>query len=286
MFLKNYRMKKYFIFFLLLFAIIQFSFGQPLDVMTYNIKYDNPNDGENSWENRKKDMAKLLEKYHPQVIGTQEGLYHQLTYLDSCLTDYSFAGVGRKDGKNDGEFSAIFYDSTKITILSQNTFWLSETGDTASIGWDAALERICTYALFEWKKSKQKFWVFNAHFDHVGETARTMSAGLILKKVEEVNSKNLPLIVMGDLNSEPSSEAIVTFNSKLQDGRAISEETPSGPFGTYNDFKTEVTEEKRIDYIFVSGIKVISYKHIDDRKKNGYQISDHFPALMKATFNN
>ena len=277
-------MTKYLIFILLVFVSLSYSNSQALDVMTYNIKYDNPADGENSWGNRKQEMVKLLQKYHPQVIGTQEGLYHQLTFLDSCLTDYTFAGVGRKDGKKEGEFSAIFYDSTKIKLISQNTSWLSESGDTASIGWDAALERICTYVLLEWKANNQKFWVFNAHFDHVGETARTMSAELILKKIEEVNSENLPKIAMGDLNSEPGSEAIAIFNSQLQDGRKISETNPTGPFGTFNDFKTDVSDEKRIDYIFVSGFKVISYKHIDDRKKNGFQVSDHYPVLMKAEF--
>jgi len=278
-------MKKYFILSLLFIVPFQYTHSQTIDFMAYNIKYDNPNDGENSWGKRKTEMAGLLQKYHPQVIGTQEGLYHQLEYLDSSLVNYTYFGVGRTDGKMKGEYTAIFYDYTLLSVIIEKTFWLSESGDTASVGWDAALERICTYGLFEMKKSKQKFWVFNAHFDHVGESARTMSAELILKKIKEVNTENLPVIMMGDLNSEPGSQAIQLINSQLLDGRAISEETPSGPVGTFNDFKTEVTEEKRIDYIFVSGFKVVSYKHIDDRKKNGLQVSDHYPVLMRATIN-
>lgn len=278
-------MKKYFIVFLLITTSFQFSISQTIDFMTYKIKYDNPNDGENSWKNRKAEMAALLQNYHPQVIGTQEGLYHQIEYLDSCLVDYSFVGVGRKDGKKEGEFAAVFYDSTQLSLFSQNTFWLSENGDTASVGWDAALERVCTYVLFGWKESGQKFWVFNAHFDHVGETARTNSAKLILNKIADVNTENLPVIVMGDLNSEPNSKAISVFKSQLQDGREISETIPSGPFGTFNDFKTLVTEENRIDYIFVSGMKVISYKCIADRKQNDFHVSDHFPVLIKAEYN-
>ena len=279
-------MKKYFILILLIFLSLQYLYSQTLEVMTYNIKYDNPNDGENSWDFRKAEMATLLQKYYPHVIGTQEGLYHQLVYLDSCLVNYCFVGVGRKDGQKGGEFAAIFYDSTKIKLLSQNTFWLSESGDTASVGWDAALERICTTALFEWKETKQKFWVFNAHYDHIGEKAREMSSELILERIKKVNSEKLPLILIGDLNSEPKSQAIAVLNSQLKDGRLISKKKPSGPYGTFNDFKKEITEEKRIDYIFISGFKVLTYKHIDDKKENGFQVSDHYPVLMKAEFIN
>jgi endonuclease/exonuclease/phosphatase family metal-dependent hydrolase len=277
-------MKKYFTFILLSFTIIQLSLSQTLDIMTYNIRYDNPSDGENKWDSRKDEMNALLNYYHPAVIGTQEGMYHQLTYLDSLLTEFTYIGVGRKDGKKQGEYTAIFYDSTLLSVIFENTFWLSETGDTGSVGWDAALERICTFALFELKEPKKRFWLFNAHFDHVGIQAREQSAYLILNKIEKLNAENLPVIMLGDFNSEPSSKPIEAFSESLNDAREISDKPFYGPTGTFNDFNTSKVIDMRIDYIFVSGFAVNSYAHIDDRKKNNYYVSDHLPVLVRVEF--
>lgn len=123
--------------------------GQPFSVMTYNIKYDNQQGGQDSWESRRDKMVLQLQHYQPAIFGIQEGLVHQLAFLDSALYRYAYTGVGRDDGRDGGEFSAIFYDSTSFELLESNTFWLSETPDTISVGWDAALERICTYGLFQ-----------------------------------------------------------------------------------------------------------------------------------------
>ncbi|MEM8889234.1 MAG: endonuclease/exonuclease/phosphatase family protein, partial [Bacteroidota bacterium] len=140
--------------------------------MTYNLRYDNPNDGENRWDLRKEFLRDQLKFFEPDVMGIQEGLKHQLDYLDGELSAYSYIGVGRDDGKEKGEYTAIFYKADKLSLIRQSTFWLSESPDEISVGWDAALERICTYALFEEKAGGAKFYVFNTHFDHRGEKAR------------------------------------------------------------------------------------------------------------------
>ncbi len=178
-------------------------YGQEMTVMSYNIKYDNVNDTVNNWNNRKQAMVRLIKHYNPQVFGTQEALYYQTTYLDSSITCYAYVGIGRDDGTQKGEYTAIHYDSTKLKVLATDTFWLSKTPDKVSVGWDAALERICTYALFQNSITKNRFYVFNTHFDHVGKTARAKAAQLIISKIRELNTQKLPCILMGDLNLTP-----------------------------------------------------------------------------------
>lgn len=161
---------------LLLFFSLSKLCGQEIKVMTYNIKYDNVNDTVNNWNDRKEKLVELIKHYGPSFIGMQEALHRQVAYIDSSLTDFSYIGVGREDGKVQGEYSEIHYDSTRYKVLEHKTFWLSETPDKVSVGWDAALERICTYGLFEDLNSGKKLWVFNTHFDHRGKTAREKSA--------------------------------------------------------------------------------------------------------------
>lgn len=266
----------------ILIMMYQKPMAQSLKVMTYNIRLDVPKDGENNWDHRKESVVELLNFYHPDIFGIQEGLPHQVHYLDSALTDYSYFGVGREDGKDKGEFSALYYDTNRVKLIRQSTFWLSPTSDKVSVGWDAALPRICTYGLFEDTTTKKKFWVFNTHFDHIGVLARKNSASLIIKKVEEVNTDNLPVVVMGDLNSEPDSEPIKTFNDAFTDAASISKKAPYGPEGTFNGFDIEQLLTRRIDYIFVKGMEVQSLHQIDDRKKNNYYVSDHLPVMAEV----
>ena len=254
--------------------------GQCITVMSYNIRYDNYNDGENRWDMRKASMIEMIEQYHPEIIGIQEGLLHQVQFLDSNLRSYKYIGVGRDDGINKGEFSAILYDTTKFSALISSTFWLSGTPGSVSVGWDASMERICTYGLFLQNESKQKIWVFNTHFDHMGKLSREKSAKLILKTIRKINRKGLPVILMGDLNSLPESQAIKIINRKLSDAYLLSENPPE-PKGTYNGFNPENTLDKRIDYIFLSGFEVELFKHINDRRKDNYFISDHLPVFAK-----
>jgi len=253
--------------------------GQKSKVMSFNIRYDNKWDKENSWDLRKDNIIKLINNYEPSILGTQEGLFNQVSYIDSSLSDYKYIGIGREDGVAAGEYCAIFYKTTKYKIISHSTFWLSETPDLISVGWDAALERICTYGLFEDLKTKKRIYIFNAHFDHQGKLAQKQSAKLILKKIKEINTKNLPIVLMGDLNVTPEESPIEIIEDQLSDALKISEKPLYGPTGTFNGFKNEACI-KRIDYAFTKKIKILSYSHIDDRLNNNKQISDHYPVLM------
>jgi endonuclease/exonuclease/phosphatase family metal-dependent hydrolase len=254
--------------------------GQSLEVISFNIRYDNPGDGLDRWDRRKGAVANLLYYYSPVVFGLQEALNHQLEYIDNRLTTYTYVGVGRDDGAEKGEYSPVFYDSTRLKVLQQATFWLSEHPEEISVGWDASMERICTYALLEEKGSLQKFWVFNTHFDHRGDTARFKSAELILKKISALNQGNYPVILMGDFNATPDSPPIKAIVAQIQDAAMIAEQPLYGPLGTFNGFDKAAPLEDRIDYIFTSGVSVDKYAHLDDRYGDHRFISDHLPVYV------
>lgn len=262
---------------LLLLLCTSAAFGQSF--MTYNLRYDNPNDGINKWVLRKDQVRELIVNYSPDIFGTQEGLHHQLEYLDDHLEKYSYLGVGRDDGKREGEYCAIFYNHDKYKVLEESTFWLSTTPEEISVGWDAVLERICTYALFEDKKSGKQFLVFNAHFDHVGKKAQYESAKLIVEKIKKRNQKNIPVILMGDLNLKPESEAIQFLAKNLLDSHLQTDNIQN--IGTFNAFKHGDPVKDRIDYIFVDrSTKVKSYQIIDDQFKGRFP-SDHLPVMIE-----
>jgi len=255
--------------------------GQISKVITYNIKYDNPKDSLNNWDKRKMELVSLFSYYEPDIFGIQEGLEHQLHYIDQNLVNYSRIGVGRDDGKQKGEFSPIYYNTKKFTLIDESTFWLSDQDDTVSIGWDASMERICTYGLFEHKINQKRVLVFNTHFDHIGPIARAESAKLILSKINNLNKDNNPVILMGDFNAEPESKPIRILKSKLIDGAELSKNGIYGPHGTYTGFKKDVIATKRIDYIFIKNLNVLKYRHIDDHMKNNNYLSDHLPVLVE-----
>lgn len=251
-----------------------------LSVMSYNIKYANENDGENSWSQRKEHLAGQLKFYEPHIFGVQEALHSQLEYLQSELEGYEYIGKGRDDGALKGEFSAIFYKAGKFELLEQGTFWLSPTPQKPGKGWDASYPRVCTYGKIEEKATGKEFWIFNTHFDHVGNEARKESTRLIHQKIRELNNEDLPVILMGDLNLEPESEEIRFLSSEYKDSKVAADLT-FGPEGTFNayDFHSPVT--RRIDYIFTSdGIKVLKHGVLSDSKDLKYP-SDHLPVLVQ-----
>ncbi|MCX2742782.1 endonuclease/exonuclease/phosphatase family protein [Mangrovivirga sp. M17] len=263
------------------FIISNSIWGQSFTAMTYNIKYDDPTSELNSWNDRKESLIELMKFYQPSIIGTQEGLLHQLEYIDSALVDYTYFGKGRDDGKKEGEFSAIFYDSTQFTARNINTFWLSEKMTMPSYGWGANYRRICTYALFKNKETGDEFWVFNVHYDHENKLSRINSSKLLLEVLNKVNSKNLPVIIMGDFNSQMVDEPMKILNSILAHSFNNADQV-YGPFGTYNGFNLESPLNRRIDHILVRGIDVKLNLTIDDRRDNNLYISDHFPVLINA----
>ena len=265
----------------ILFTISSSIYSQPHSIISYNIRYDNNWDIENSWKIRRNKISQILVQYSPSIIGIQEGLLNQVQYIDSSLIDYDYVGVGRDDGKKKGEFCAIYFDTTRYVLLKNSTFWLSETPDTISVGWDAALERICTYGLFKDRITKEELLVFNTHFDHIGVVAREKSSELILKRINKINRQSLPIILMGDFNSIPNSSPVKEIKTELSDALQISLEKLQGPRGTFNGFNEDLPIEKRIDYIFTNDLKVLSYTHINDRLNNNRHISDHLPVMIK-----
>ena len=275
-------MRKIFILLVISFGILSSISAQSVKVITYNIRYDNPKDGENRWDNRKGFLTDQIKFYEPDFLGTQEGLVHQVSFIDSVLPQYDYIGIGRNDGKAEGEFTAIFYKSKKFNLIENSTFWLSETPDVPSKGWDASLNRICTYGLLENKTTNEKVWIFNTHFDHRGVLARNNSTKLIVEKIKELNKENYPVIFMGDLNLEPESEAIQYLSKQLDDTKTANSRIAFGPTGTYNGFNFDKPVTRRIDYIFVSkkNVEVVKYAVLSDSKDLRYP-SDHLPVYAE-----
>jgi len=175
-------------------------------------------DGENDWAHRRDFLVSQIKFYEPDIFGTQEGLPHQIEFLQKNLPNYDGEGIGREGGGK-GESTHIFFKRSKFLQKDSRTFWLSPTPDTVSMGWDAACLRVCTAVLFKEKKTKKRFWVFNTHLDHVGVVARQKSVELILAKIKTLNTQKLPVIFMGHFNATPESPIIAHVKTQLDDCR-------------------------------------------------------------------
>ncbi len=257
-----------------------------LRVMTFNIRFDNPADGENAWANREEFVASTIRLHQADVIGVQEALKHQIEDLTDQLPEMSWVGKGRnKDGG--GEYSAILYSSERLEMLQHDTFWLSETPDIpGSQSWDAMLPRIATWAKFRDVETNKEFLVLNTHFDHRGPKARVESARQIMDTVSDIADGN-PIIVMGDLNTTENDEpySVLSENSlpdgrKLLDGFYHSKYGHHGPLSTWTGF-TNIVPDRRIDYIFVSeDIAVRQHAALADQSEGRFP-SDHLPVLAE-----
>lgn len=258
-------------------------------VMSFNIRFNNPGDGVNSWDNRKQKVADVIRFHKADLIGVQEALVGQLQDLEKLLPNFSWCGVGR-DGENKGEFSAILYRKSRFKLLENNTFWLSETPNKVGAkGWDANLPRIVTWARFQDKQSKKKFYLFNTHFDHIGKVARAESAKLMISQIPKIAQKS-QFVVTGDFNATEDTNVYQlltgkeeTRSFKLFDGRYISQNGHFGGISTWNGFK-ELESNRKIDYIFVGeNVKVLEHGVLSDRW-DGLWASDHLPVLAEIVF--
>ncbi|MBN3035634.1 MAG: endonuclease/exonuclease/phosphatase family protein [Bacteroidales bacterium] len=257
--------------------------------MSYNIRYNEPSDGIDSWEHRKDFVAMLIMEEQPDIIGLQEVLIGQLEDLADRLPYYAWTGVGRDDGERAGEFTAIMFDTKRLKLISDSTVWCSETPERPSRGWDAVSNRTITRAHFYDMMSGKEYVIFNTHFDHVGDTARKRSAILLLDLTHQVDGRK-GVIVSGDFNCGPDSAPIrllVTGTrgaGGLNDARSSSDNPPEGPKGTYNGFNPEVRPEVPVDYIFTGpGFEVISFRTVD-RLFDGRCPSDHFPVITTLIY--
>ena len=267
---------------LLLFVLCGFCLGsqaQDLKIISFNIRYNSWNniDGENGWPNRKVAVAKMILEEQPAAIGLQEALIDQLQYLDSALTHYRRIGVGRDDGKEAGEFMAIYYDTTRLELLSYRTRWLSETPDVPTKGWDAACYRTVTIARFHDRQSGKEFQYLNTHLDHMGKTARAEGVKLIVQSLKENSiSDNVPVIVGGDMNSTIEDKIFQSFyHVNLKPARELTKN--SSYVDTYNAYGKE--KSALIDHFFVREVKVKQFRTLDGNYGVPY-ISDHYPIEM------
>ncbi|RIH64161.1 endonuclease/exonuclease/phosphatase family protein [Mariniphaga sediminis] len=269
--------------YIILLLIPSALFSQQMNIVSFNIRYNTANDGINAWPNRIEMATGLLRFYEADIFGLQEALHGQILDVQNELPEYEWFGVGREDGKTGGEFTPIFYKKSKFILLKQGNFWLSETPEKPSKGWDAALNRIATWGHFQSKVTGKQFLVFNTHFDHRGVEARKNSAILIREKIEEMTyNKNLPVILTGDLNLTPDQEPISLLKKYLRDSREVSENPPFGPVGTFSGFKLDADLTGRIDYIFVQGgIKVLKYAALSNFNDHRFP-SDHLPVFVKV----
>jgi endonuclease/exonuclease/phosphatase family metal-dependent hydrolase len=258
-----------------------------INVMSFNIRYDNPEDGDNSWPNRKEMVAENIRFHKIDIAGLQEVLHNQVKDLEALLPEYDWFGVGRDDGQKKGEYTPIFYLRARFEVLNQSTFWLSETPENPGKGWDAACLRIATWGKIEDRLTKAVFFLFNTHLDHVGETARVEGARLLLKNIDALTDDG-PVILTGDFNctEEDLPYKILTSGidqySGLSDSYSISKFKPYGSTQTYNGFRDEILTKSRIDFIFVQNInKIIRHGTIAE-KWDGRFVSDHNAVMAEV----
>jgi endonuclease/exonuclease/phosphatase family metal-dependent hydrolase len=256
-------------------------------VMSFNIRYGTANDGDNHWDKRKEFLVETIKAFAPDLLGTQETLGFQRDYLAEKLPGYDVLGVGRDDGKEKGEMTALYFKRSRFEKLDGGHFWLSETPDQpGSKSWDTSLTRMATWVkLRDRRQPRAKpLAFFNTHFDHRGAQARTESARLIRRRVAEM-SKTCRVIVTGDFNAGEGSDpykALFDPNdgqpSPLRDTYRIVHPTRAANEGTFSDFKAGAKDGSRIDWIGVSREWRVIKAEIDRTERDGRTPSDHFPV--------
>jgi endonuclease/exonuclease/phosphatase family metal-dependent hydrolase len=290
--MKNIGVFRFWLLILILFQVspeLSAQGSSRIKVMSWNIRLDTENDGPSQWKYRKDALCNVVTLQSPDVLGVQEALHNQMKDMRKQLKGYRSLGVARDDGKKAGEYSAIFYNRKRVKAIRSGTYWLSETPDIpGSRGWDAACNRVVTWAEFREKSSGKHFVMFNTHFDHMGDTARVESAILIISKAGSIAGK-LPVILTGDLNVTDKHRAyrILTYPENevvLSDTRVRAEAEIKGPDFTFVGFDPEFVPTQLIDYIFATWDFNVISNHILDFRQNLPYFSDHLPVVSVLEF--
>ena len=253
-----------------------------LKVMSYNIRMGIAKDGTNSWEFRCPATIDMLNAQKPDVFGVQEAFEFQIRFIEEYCRDYKSVGVGRDDGKKKGEYMSIFWNKKTVSLLKWGTFWLSETPDKPSKGWDAHCRRTATWALMKDKKTGKKFYFVNTHLDHKGKEAQKNGLKLIVDRIESINPQGYPMVLTGDFNIKPDNAALVGLDSRMQSTRKIAADTDN--HNTFNGWSVKPTDSV-IDYIYISGFSSCpQYKTVTEKYAESPFVSDHYPIFARVIF--
>lgn len=253
-----------------------------LKVMSYNIRMGVAKDGTNSWEYRYPATALMLQDQMPDVFGVQEAFEFQIRFIEDNFADYDSVGVGRDNGKSEGEFMSIFWNKKTVKMVKWGTFWLSETPEKPSKGWDAACKRTATWALMKDKNTGKMFYFVNTHLDHRGSEARRQGLNLIVSRIDEINQKGYPMVLTGDFNMKPDDAALTGLEQRMQSARKIAPKTDNhATLNLWGKGKADMV----IDYIYVSGFSACPEYHTVNEKYGQWKyISDHYPVYAKLIF--
>ena len=253
-----------------------------LKVMSYNIRMGTAKDGTNSWEYRYPATAMMLKDQMPDVFGVQEAFDFQVKFITENIKDYDCVGVGRDNGKSEGEHMSIFWNKKNVKMLKWGTFWLSETPEKPSKGWDAKCKRTATWALMKDKKTGKHFYYVNTHLDHRGSEARRQGLNLIVSRIDEINQKGYPMVLTGDFNMKPDDAALTGLEQRMQSARKIAPKTDNhATLNLWGKGKADMV----IDYIYVSGFSACPEYHTITEKYGAWKyVSDHYPIYAKLIF--
>ena len=253
-----------------------------LKVMSYNIRLGSATDGTNSWMYRCPATLEMLEDQKPDVVGLQEALRDQVMFIEEFTKDYDYVGVGREDGKKEGEHMAIFWNKKTVKLMKWGTFWLSETPEKPSMGWDAACYRTATWALMKDKRTGEKFYFVNTHLDHVGAEARKNGLKLIVDRIAEINPEGYPMVLTGDFNIKPSAPELKDLDACMKSARKVALTTDS--HNTFNNWG-KAKSDMIIDYIYISGFSsCLEYQTVTKKYAQRTYISDHYPIFARLIF--
>lgn len=301
-------MRRILILLLLLAAGLTMATAQDvIKVMSYNVRQSfATNDGHNHWRYRRHASKNMLIQEHPALVGMQETCPDQVAYFDEALKDYGRLGVGRDDGKQEGEMMAIYYDRALFDLVDWGTFWLSATPDTVSQGWDGACKRTCTWACLTYRPNGQRVLFLNTHLDHIGREARREGVRLIAQRITALRQRftpqgeHMPVFLTADFNTSSVNPIFDVLKQQMHEARATARIADTGyTFNEWGRVKQQLEangcdphniklgatgnsdNEPVIDHIFFSGAQPLEFSVLRGDYGAPY-ISDHYPVMLEA----